>query len=34
MVINAFTSLQQGALTVNGAPGSLITALDAILVKL
>ena len=34
MVINAFTSLQQSATTVNGAPGSLITALDAILVKL
>ena len=34
MVINAFTSLQQGAPLTVGAPGSLITALDAILVKL
>lgn len=33
MAIKVYTSLQQGAPTINGAPGSLITALDAILVN-
>lgn len=32
MAIKVFTSLQQGAPTINGVTGSLITALDAILV--
>ncbi len=33
MAIKVFTSLQQGAPTINGVTGSLITALDAILVN-
>ena len=33
MAINVYTSLQQGAPTINGVTGSLITALDAILVN-
>ena len=33
MAIKVFTSQQQGAPTINGVTGSLITALDAILVN-